>query len=373
MKITIDKNTTEYAVLPGFFDVHVHLREPGFLYKETIATGTAAAAAGGFTGVCTMPNLDPCPDSVSNLNIQLDRISKDAIVNVFPLASITQGEEGKQLSELICNGTHESIAAFSDDGRGVMDDALMKEAMKLASKAGKLIVAHCEDETYPRESSEAEWKQLQRDLKLVAETGCGYHACHISTWESVELIGNAKAAGLDVTCETAPHYLLLSSVDVERAKKGQLPGRFKMNPPIKTERDRQALMAALKDGTIDMLATDHAPHSAAEKSGAFSECAYGIVGLETAFPVLYTNLVLTNEITMDDLIRLMSTAPAKRFGLKQDPENNYSIWDLKAEYTIDPDTFLSKGRSTPFDGWKVNGRCMKTVVNGKEVYAYDTE
>ena len=361
--------TNEYSKLPGLVDVHVHLREPGFLYKETIRTGTMAAAAGGFTAVCAMPNLNPCPDSPEHLKIQMDAIQRDAVIPVFPYAAITEGENGTRLTPM---DRLSSAIAFTDDGRGVMSDELMEQAMRTARRLGKLIVAHCEDENYPRESSQAEWMQLKRDLKLVARTGCSYHMCHASTKESVDLIRKAKAAGLDVTCETAPHYLILTDEDVRKAiETDPHPGRFKMNPPIKAAGDREALIEGIRDGTIDMIATDHAPHSAAEKTGPYQDCAYGIVGLETAFAVLYTNLVVRNIISLDKLIGLMSTAPASRFGIAQDPDSTFALWDLDDEYEIDPAAFRSKGLSTPFAGQIVRGRCLKTVVDNKEVFTIE--
>ncbi|MDD6310843.1 MAG: dihydroorotase [Firmicutes bacterium] len=369
--MTIDNK--DVFAFPGFVDVHVHLREPGFCYKETVATGTASAAAGGFTCILSMPNLNPCPDSIENLKVQQDAIDKDAIVKTIPYGAITVGEKGEVMADI--DGLADKVVAFTDDGVGVMNDDYMEEAMIKAKKYGKLVVAHCEDNNYPRESSEAEYKQLARDLELVRKTGCSYHMCHVSTKESVELIRQAKAEGLDVTCETAAHYLLLTRDDVydaigEMAEGGRPAGRFKMNPPIKFEEDRQALIEALKDGTIDMLATDHAPHSAEEKGQEFDKCAFGIIGLETAFPVLYSRLVKEGIITLEKLIELMAIAPAKRFGLPVS-EGDYTVWDLDEEYVLDPSTFKTMGRATPFDGWKVNGRCLKTFVEGKEVYSYD--
>ncbi len=362
--IEIDLNSRfDLMILPGLTDVHVHLREPGFSYKETIKTGTLAAAAGGFTKILSMPNLDPVPDSREHLDIQLDIIEKDACVHVYPYGAITKGEKGEALADL--EDIAKDVIAFTDDGRGVMSDDLMREAMIKAKELGKLVVAHCEDENFPRESSEAEFKQLARDLQLVRETGCAYHMCHVSTKESVELIRQAKAEGLDVTCETAPHYLVFSKETIEDH------GRFKMNPPIKYEEDRQALLEALKDGTIDMIATDHAPHSAEEKAGGMAGAAYGIVGLETAFPVLYTHLVEKNVITLDRLIQLLTIEPNERFGLDTpdlEKMEEFSIWDLAEEYEVDPEEFLTMGRSTPFDGMKVKGRCLATVCGGKVVY-----
>lgn len=355
-------------ILPGFTDVHVHLREPGFLYKETIATGTMAAVAGGFTDIFSMPNLKPCPDSPENLKPQLDAIKRDACINVYPYGTITVGEQGNVLSDM--DGLSGSVIAFSDDGRGVADDEMMESAMRRAKSLGKLIAAHCEDESCPKDSPESEWKQIKRDIELVRKTGCKYHVCHISTKESVELIRSAKKKGLDITCETAPHYLVLTNEDVQDS------GRFKMNPPIKGKEDREALIAGLIDGTVDMIATDHAPHSAEEKSKGFKNSAYGIVGLETAFPVLYTKLVMTEIITLEKLIELMYINPRKRFGLQTPSigeilsmsEPTFCIWKLSEEYSVDPEAFLSKGRSTPFEGMKVNGRCMITVSDGKIVY-----
>ena len=360
-------------ILPGFADVHVHLREPGFLYKETIATGTAACAAGGFTDVFSMPNLDPCPDSKEHLQVQLDAIEKDALVNIYPYGAITVSEAGQEMADL--EGIAENVIAFTDDGRGVASEEMMLEAMQRAKALGKIIVAHCEDESYPKDAPEAEWKQLERDIELVRKTGCSYHVCHISTKESVELVRAAKAEGLDVTCETAPHYLTISNNQIEDH------GRFKMNPPIKTAEDKASLLEALKDGTIDMIATDHAPHSAEEKSKGFIGSAFGIVGIETAFQVLYTHLVKKNIITMERLIETLYEAPRKRFGLdvctleeelaKDTP--TFAIWDLEDTYDIDTDKFLSKGKSTPFDGWNVSGRCMATVVNGRIIQEYKDE
>ena len=359
---------SDYYILPGFADVHVHLREPGFLYKETIATGTAAAAAGGFTDIFSMPNLDPCPDSREHLEVQLDAIRKDGIVNVYPYGAITVNEAGEQMADL--EGIADDVIAFTDDGRGVASEEMMLEAMERAHALGRIIVAHCEDENYPKASSETEWKQLERDIELVRRTGCSYHVCHISTKESVELVKKARSEGLDVTCETAPHYLTISSDEIEDS------GRFKMNPPIKSAEDRQALLDAVRDGTIDMLATDHAPHSAEEKSKGFAGSAFGIVGMETAFPVVYTHLVEKGIIDIDGLMKLMYENPRRRFGLDvrslyeelASEAPTFTVWNLDEEYSIDPAEFLSMGKSTPFEGWKVKGRCMMTVLDGKRVW-----
>ena len=351
-KIVLNR-TNKYWNIPGFTDVHVHLREPGFLYKETIETGCNAAAAGGYSCICAMPNINPVPDSLESLKVSLDAIERDRSadgsggkVKVLPYGSIAAGEKGEKLAKLEEMAPY--VIAFSDDGVGVQNRALMKEAMIRAKALGKIIVAHCEDENYPRESSESEYKQLKSDIELVRETGCKYHVCHLSTKESVELVRRAKAEGLDITCETAPHYLVLNRDMIEDH------GRFKMNPPIKAEEDRLSLVSGIKDGTIDMIATDHAPHSIEEKDVQFKDSLYGIVGLETAFPVLYTELVKKGVITLERLVELMAVAPCERFGI--DMPNTTYMWDLEEEYVIEPQNFESKGRSTPFDGWRVYGR-----------------
>lgn len=368
-------------VFPGFTDVHVHLREPGFSYKETIRTGTLAAAHGGYTTVCAMPNLDPVPDCYENLKLQLDIIRNSAVVKVYPYGAITVGEKGDRLSDM------ESIAdnciAFSDDGRGVQSTDMMLEAMKKARSLSKIISAHCEDNSllhggyihkgkYAAEHghlgicSESEWKPIERDLKLAEMTGVAYHVCHISTKESVSLIREAKKRGVDVTCETAPHYLTLSDKDLQEN------GRFKMNPPLRDESDKLALLEGVCDGTIDMIATDHAPHSVEEKSKGLKDSSMGIVGLETAFPVLYTQLVKSGLISLEKLITLMSASPNKRFKigaeLKIGEKANLTIFDLNEEYKIDTAEFLSKGNSTPFEGNRVFGRCKMTICDGKAAW-----
>lgn len=379
-------------IFPGFADVHVHFREPGFLYKEDIASGSLAAAAGGYTHVFTMPNLNPVPDCRKNLEIELDAIREKAVINVYPYASITKGELGLELSAL---DELDAAAAYSDDGVGVVSDELMKQAMLKAKSQGKVISAHCEYKSLMGGknvhagkaadalgiegiSSESEWKMIERDLKLAGETGCAYHVCHISTKESVDLIRKAKACGINVTCETGPHYLLLSEEtivnalnDKEESGRKYGLGRFKMNPPLRSEEDRRALLEGLADGTIDMIATDHAPHSTEEKSKGF-DGPMGVVGLECAFPVLYTGLVRTGFITLERLIELMYVNPMKRFGLLSSGKNisagNLCVYDLDKEYTIDPDTFRSKGRFTPFDKNRVYGKCLMTICNGEIVY-----
>ncbi len=376
-KVIPNQSTEQRAVrLPGFCDVHVHLREPGFSYKETIRTGSQAAARGGYTAVCTMPNLNPVPDSLEHLKVQQDIIDADAVIHVYPYAAITVKEEGKELADMEALADH--VIAFSDDGHGVQSDEMMEEAMKRAKKLNKLIVAHCEDNRllkggyihdgrYAKEHghrgicSESEWGQIARDLELAEKTGCGYHVCHISTKESVEVIRQAKARGVDVTCETAPHYLLLCEDDLQE------DGWWKMNPPLRSKEDHDALIEGIKDGTIDVIATDHAPHSEEEKSRGLEKSAFGIVGIETAFPLLYTYLVKTGVITMERLMELLVYKPRERFNIPLG-EEDYSIWDLEAETVINPKDFLSKGKATPFAGWKVNGICRKTVMNGITVY-----
>ena len=352
----VSVDSSKYVIFPGFVDVHVHFRQPGFSYKETIASGSAAAARGGYSAVCTMPNLDPVPDSRAGLQKQLDIIKRDAKIKVIPFGSITRGEKGETLSDIediACD-----VCGFSDDGRGVDNSALMREAMLRAKALDKVISAHCEDGTQIKDSPEAEYKQIERDIALAEETGVKYHVCHISTAESVELIRNAKARGIDITCETAPHYLVFSENDVID------DGRFRMNPPIRTERDRLALIEGIRDGTIDMIATDHAPHSSEEKSKGLKSLN-GIVGLECAFAVLYTELVKKNLISLKRLIELMSINPAKRFGI--DPEG-YCVFDLENEYVIDVNEFASMGKCTPFENKKVYGRCIATVSCGKLAY-----
>lgn len=362
-------------IFPGFVDVHVHLREPGFLYKETIKTGTQAAAHGGYTTVCPMPNLNPVPDSFEKLKIQLDAIEKDAVVRTLPYGSITKGELGEELSDM--EKISDYVIAFSDDGKGVQNDKIMEQAMLKAKELNKIIVAHCEDNTlldggyihkgeyakihgHKGISSESEWKQVERDIELVRKIGGAYHVCHVSTKESVDLIRKAKQEGLDVTCETAPHYLVLNDMDLQE------DGRFKMNPPIRSEEDRNALIDGINDGTIDMIATDHAPHSKEEKSKGLSGSMMGVVGLEVAFPILYTKLVKTNKVILERLMELLYTNPLKRFGINRNED--FSIWSLDEEYEINPEEFLSMGRSTPFEGEKVFGKCLLTVCNNKVVY-----
>ncbi len=372
---------SDYIILPGFADVHVHLREPGFSYKETIKTGTLASARGGYTAVCSMPNLNPVPDNAENLRAQLDIIEKDACIAVYPYGSITVGQKGEELSDL--EAMANKAIAFSDDGRGVQNEELMEKAMLEAKRLGKMIVAHCEVNDlleggyihkgeYARVhghrgiSSESEWKQIERDLKLVEKTGCSYHVCHISTKESVQLIREAKAKGLDVSCETGPHYLVLSDKDLKEE------GRFKMNPPLRSEEDRLALIEGIKDGTIDMIATDHAPHSAEEKSKGLEGSTMGIVGIETAFPILYTELVLKGVISLEKLIELLSINPKRRFGIKGGTDvgqqADFTVIDLESEYEIKSENFYSKGRATPFEGRKVKGKIISTYYKGEKIF-----
>ena len=368
-------NSESYTLLPGFCDVHVHFREPGFSYKETIASGSRAAAAGGYTAVCAMPNLSPVPDSPAHLREETDLIDRDAVIGVYPYGAITVGEKGEMLADL--DGMAEQAVAFSDDGRGLQSEDLMRAAMLEAKRLGKVIAAHCEVNDllfggyihagayaaahgHAGICSESEWRQIERDLKLAKETGCAYHVCHISTKESVALIRNAKAEGVDVTCETAPHYLLLDDHDLQE------DGCFKMNPPLRTLADREALLQGVLDGTIDMIATDHAPHSAEEKAKGLKDSSFGIVGLETAFPLLNTYLVKPGILTLEKLLEMLVTNPRRRFGLPL--EYDFSLWDLNDAYRIEPDAFLSKGRSTPFAGREVFGRNLLTVYHGKAVY-----
>ena len=366
------------AIFPGFCDVHVHFREPGFSYKETIATGSRAAAHGGYTAVCTMPNLNPTPDSPENLKVQTDIIERDAVIAVFPYGTITKGQMGEELSDM--EGMKDDAIAFSDDGKGVQTDSLMLEAMTKAHSLGKMIVAHCEDNSLLRGGyihdgeyakahghrgicSESEFGQIARDLELVKNVGCKYHVCHVSAKESVEVIREAKRQGVDVTCETAPHYLTMTDLDLKEE------GRFKMNPPIRGEADRLALIEGLKDGTVDMIATDHAPHSAEEKSRGLEKSNMGVVGIETAFPIMYTYLVKPGVMTLEELVDVISVKPRARFGIESDV--GFTVFDLGDEYDIDPDDFVSMGKSTPFAGVRVSGRCLATVYDGKVAYASD--
>lgn len=368
-------------IFPGFTDVHVHLREPGFLRKETIETGSMAAAAGGYTSVCAMPNLDPVPDSAENIKKEEEIIEKTAVVHVYPYGAITVGEKGEKLADL--EGMAPYAFAFSDDGHGVQNDDMMRKAMTEAKRLGKVIAAHCEvnellnggyihDGKYAALHghrgicSESEWKQIERDIELVKETGCAYHVCHISTKESVELIRQAKKDGVNISCETGPHYLVMNDMDLQEE------GRFKMNPPIRDESDRQALIEGLKDGTIDVIATDHAPHTKEEKSKGLEKSLMGVVGLETAFPIVYTELVRKGVITLEKAVELLNVNAKKRFGIgaliKEGEKADLTVFDLDEEYTVDPEKFHTKGRSTPFEGWKVYGKCLMTMVDGRIVY-----
>lgn len=366
----------DFFRFPGFCDVHVHFREPGFSYKETIKTGTMAAAHGGYTAVCPMPNLDPVPDSVSHLKIEQDIIERDAVINVYPYGALTAGEKGLEMADL--KGMAPGVAAFSDDGHGVQNREMMKKAMLEAKSLGKIVAAHCEDNSllkggyindgkYAKEHghkgicSESEWGQIARDVQLAAETGVSYHVCHVSAKESVEIIRQAKADGVDITCETAPHYLVLTENDLKE------DGRFKMNPPLRSSEDRAALIEGIKDGTIDMIATDHAPHSKEEKAKGLAHSAMGITGIELAFPVLYTKLVKEGVISLEKLLELLVIAPRKRFKIPLS-KDDYTIWDLTSEFTADPDEFISMGKATPFEGMRLYGRCIETVCAGKTVY-----
>ena len=372
------------AVFPGFVDVHVHLREPGFSYKETIRTGSLAAARGGYAHVCAMPNLNPIPDSLEALNVQREIIARDAAVHVHPYGAITRGERGEALADMEAMAPY--TAGFSDDGRGVQSEAMMREAMGEAKRLGKIIAAHCEDNSllrggyihdgdYARSHghrgicSESEWGQIARDLRLAEETGCAYHVCHISAKESVDLIRQAKARGVDVTCETGPHYLVFSDQDLQE------DGRFKMNPPIRSREDRAALIEGLLDGTIDMIATDHAPHSAEEKGRGLEKSAMGVVGLETAFAVVYTHLVKPGILSMERLMALLNGNAVKRFGfgtpLEEGQPADLTVFDLDKPYVVDPERFQTMGRATPFAGMELYGLCLLTMINGEIVWKED--
>ncbi len=374
------------TVFPGFADVHVHLREPGFSYKETIETGTKACARGGYTVVGAMPNLNPAPDSDAHLRVQEDIIAQQAVIRVLPYASITRGQKGEgELSDI--EGLAHRVIGFSDDGRGVKDAETMKAAMRKCKAADAIIAAHCEDTSlipaggaihdgaFAREHgipgipSESEWRPIARDVALLRETGCRYHVCHVSTKESVDIIRRAKAEGLDITCETGPHYLLLSQDDLQDS------GRFKMNPPLRNKEDQLALIEGLLDGTIDMIATDHAPHSAEEKDRGLAKSAMGVVGIESAFPLMYTYFVETGRMSLEALMDRMVYAPRKRFrldgagsGIEIGDRAELTVFDLHADKTIDPADFLSKGKATPFEGWKVHAECKLTICGDKIAY-----
>lgn len=368
-------------IFPGFIDVHVHLREPGFLWKETIETGTKAAAHGGYTDVCSMPNLNPAPDSIEHLQIQLEAIREKGCIHVHPYGTITRGEAGEQLSDM--DALADDVVAFSDDGRGVQSEEMMKKGMLLAKKNHKMIVAHCEensllkggyihDGTYAAEHghkgicSESEWVPIKRDIELIKETGCSYHVCHVSTKESVELIRQAKKEGMDITCETGPHYLVMNDSMLEE------DGRFKMNPPIRDKADQQALLLGIKDGTIDMIATDHAPHSAEEKSKGLAGSLMGVTGIETAFPVVYTKLVKTGYLTMEELMKLLHENAKKRFQIGTDiaegEKANLTVFDLNSQITVSEKWLHSMGKSSPFTGNSYYGKCLFTMCDGKVVY-----
>lgn len=371
----LENDKKEYTVFPGFADVHVHLREPGFSYKETIASGSLAAAHGGYTAVCAMPNLDPVPDSPDHLKAELDIIKRDAVINVLPYGALTIGEKGLALSDL--DAMAKDAVAFSDDGKGVQSENMMREAMLRCASLGKVLAAHCEDETLLKGGyihdggyakahghrgicSESEWRQVGRDIKLAEETGCAYHICHVSTKESVALVRAAKARGVDVTCETAPHYLLLDDSDIHE------DGSWKMNPPLRDKTDREALIEGILDGTVDMIATDHAPHSDEEKSRGLEKSLFGITGIELAFPLLYTRLVLPGVITLEKLVDLICYAPRKRFGIPL--TNDFTVWDLSVSRTVTPEGLLSKGKATPFNGALLTGECVLTVCGGRAAY-----
>lgn len=373
----------KYFLIPGFVDVHTHLREPGFSYKETIKTGSMAGAKAGYTDLCTMPNLNPAPDNAEHLKAQTDIIDRDAVIHVLPFGTITK--ERKGVGEIIdFESIADQVAGFSDDGTGVQTEELMKQAMTKCAKLGKIISAHCEvnellkggyihDGTYAKTHnhkgicSESEWVQIERDCRLAEETGCQYHVCHISTKESVDIICKAKARGVRVTCETGPHYLTMCDEDLQE------DGRFKMNPPLRAAQDKQALIEGVLDGTIDVIATDHAPHSAEEKSKGLEKSAMGVVGLETAFAVLNTKLVKTGIITLEKLVEMMSVRPREIFGIdggeiKEGAVANLALLDVDKEWTVNPDNFVTMGRATPFEGWKLQGENLLTIYRGEIVY-----
>ena len=368
--------SSDVVILPGFCDVHVHFRVPGFSYKENIKTGSLAAARGGYTAVCTMPNLSPAPDSMENLKVQLEQIEKDALIAVLPYGTITKEEKGEELSDMA--DMAEFVVGYSDDGRGVQSEEMMLAAMREAKRLGKPIVAHCEDNSLLKGGyihdgeyakahghrgicSESEWGPIKRDVELIKKSGVKYHVCHVSTKESIDIIRKAKSEGVDITCETGPHYLTLDDSMLEE------DGRFKMNPPLRAKEDREALVRGLLDGTVDMIATDHAPHSAEEKSKGLEKSLMGVVGLETAFPVMYTYLVKTGMVTLEKLVSVMSEVPRERFDIKSDV--GFTVFKLDEEYEVDPKDFLSMGKSTPFEKHKVFGRCLCTVYDGRVVYS----
>ena len=373
-------------VLPGLADVHVHFREPGYSYKETIASGSRAAAAGGFTCVCPMPNLNPAPDSVENIGKELEIIHRDACIDVRPYATITVGRKGCEVVDVAA--LKGLCCAFSDDGSGVQDGAVMLEAMQECASLDCMLAAHCEDNSLLRGGyihdgkyaathghkgicSESEWGQIARDLSLAGQTGCAYHVCHISTKESVDIIRRAKAEGVNVTCETAPHYLCLCEDDLQE------DGRFKMNPPLRSKEDKEALIQGFVDGTIDMIATDHAPHGAEEKSRGLAGSAMGVTGLECSFSVLYTALVKTGRISLARLVEAMCIAPRRRFRLgggvlEVGADADIAVFDVSRPYVIEPEKFLSKGKSTPFAGMQVYGKNKLTLYRGAVVY-YESE
>lgn len=368
-------------VAPAFVDVHVHLREPGFGYKERIETGTMAAARGGYSTVCPMPNLNPVPDTVENLKVQQDIIDRDAKIEVLPYAAITMGRKGEELVDVA--SLHDKVCAFSDDGSGVQVDGMMERAMTEAVKYDALIAAHCEveellkggyihDGEYAREHghkgicSESEWAQVKRDIEIAERLGCRYHVCHISTKETVQLVREAKARGAKVTCETGPHYLIFTDMDLEE------DARWKMNPPIRSAEDRAALIEGIKDGTIDMIATDHAPHSVEEKSRGLKDSAMGIVGLETAFAALNTHLVKKGVISLEHLVRIMSLNPRKVFriegGLNIGDRADIVLLDTEKQWKVDSTKFYSMGKITMFDRRDMTGDIAMTIHRGKVVY-----
>ena len=368
-------------LLPALVDMHVHLREPGYSYKETIASGTAAAAKGGFSMVCPMPNLNPAPDTLAHLKEQLSIVERDAVIGVMPYATITTARKGNECVDYEALAPY--VAGFSDDGTGVQSEEVMERAMNGIAPTGKILAAHCEVESllnggYIHDGewckahnhkgicSESEWGEVKRDIELAEKTGCRLHICHISTKESVELIREGKKRGVRVTCETAPHYLALCDEDMREE------GRFKMNPPLRSRADMEALREGVADGTIDVIATDHAPHSAEEKSKGLEKSAMGVVGIETSLAATYTFMVGGGVISLERLVEIMSLTPRRLLGIGGGivlgEMLDATLVDLNKEFCVEPAKFLSMGKSTPFEGMRLRGEVLMTIANGRLAY-----
>lgn len=350
-------------VMPGAVDVHVHLREPGFEYKETVKTGTLSAAKGGVTSIMSMPNLKPCPDCLENLNVQLAAINKDAIVNVYPFCSVTVNEEDKVLSKI--DEMHDKVFGISDDGRGVNNLELLEQAMILAKKYDLTIASHAEDNYY-KYDREGEYVAVRREIELAKKIGCKYHFCHMSVKESFDAIREAQKEGYNITCEVAPHHLILNKDMIKNAN-------FKMNPPLRPEEDRIATVEALLDGTACMIASDHAPHSIEEKSQEYEKCPNGIIGLETMIPIIFTNFVKTNLISLDKFLDILVYNPIKVFNLpkrdlKEGSIADIVVLDIENKHQYLEDEILSKGKNSPFINESYYGFTKYTFVNGKLVY-----